>query len=120
MEFFETTLEAADVGVKGNIGGHVWPISSTNGLSEYAGKSVEIGIRPQDISVVTDPTAGIPARHKIDEPLGDRTNSFFETDDGRITVVTPPDFSGDEREYGLVLDTDQAKVFDTKSGVRVG
>jgi multiple sugar transport system ATP-binding protein len=121
MEFFETTLVANGDGMAGEIGGERWELPGGNGLDEYDGRTVHVGVRPQDIDVADDPAEGIPARHLLDEPLGDRTHSFFEPDgEDRITVVTPSKFRGGEREYGLVLDTTAAKVFDAESGVRVG
>lgn len=89
-------------------------------LEGYVGENVRIGVRPQNITVSADPGEGIPAQHILDEPLGDETHSFFETEEfGEIIVVTPPDFEGNEQEYGLVLESDYAKLFDPESGVRI-
>lgn len=121
MEFFDAVVNAGDGdGVTFDIGDRSWAKQNANGLREYAGKQVEVGIRPQYITVTDDPNDGIPATHVLDEPLGDRTHSFFDTDQfGRLTVVTGPDFHGDGRQYGLQLDTERANVFDAESGVRV-
>lgn len=88
-------------------------------LEGFAGGEIRVGIRPQNIEVSDHPGDGIPATHLLDEPLGDETHSFFETDVGEVIVVTPSDFEGDGQEYGLVLDSDYAKLYDAKSGVRI-
>ena len=89
-------------------------------LEGYVGENVRVGIRPQNIEVSENPEDGIPAQHVLDEPLGDETHSFFETEEfGEVIVVTPPTFEGEEKEYGLVLKPDFAKLYDPESGVRV-
>jgi len=93
--------------------------ATTEQLEGYVGEDVRLGIRPQNIRVSEDPEEGIPATHVLDEPLGDETHSFFETEFGEIIVVTPSTFEGNEEEYGLVLETGYAKLFDPESGVRV-
>jgi len=85
----------------------------------FGGESIRVGIRPQNIHVSDDPEEGIPATHLLDEPLGDETHSFFDTEMGEVIVVTDSDFEGEGREYGLVLDSDYAKLFDVESGVRI-
>jgi len=121
MEFFDAEIRGTDDGnAVFEIGERSWRLPRANDLSEYVDRQVSVGVRPQDIDVVDDPTEGVPAEHVLDEPLGDQTHSFFDTEFGRITVVTAPNFRGGEEEYGLVLDTERAKVFDADSGVRVG
>lgn len=121
MEFFDSRVDdAGDGGVTCQIAERTWTLPSANGLAEYVGEDVEIGVRPQAITVTRDVDDGIPATHVLDEPLGDQTHSFFDTQFGRITVVTPPEFEGNQQEYGLMLETERAKVFDTDSGVRIG
>ena len=80
---------------------------------------VRVGIRPQHIRVSNDANDGIRATHILDEPLGDETHSFFDTDFGEIIVVTDPSFEGREQDYGLVLDESFVRLFDPVSGDRV-
>jgi len=94
------------------------PFSSAD-LDGHADSDVRVGIRPQHIRVSEDPDDGIPADHVLDEPLGDETHSFFDTQFGEIIVVTDPRFEGDEGEYGLVLDPEYIRLFDSVSGDRV-
>jgi len=52
---------------------------------------------PQHIRVNGSQNDGISATHILDEPLGDQTNSFFETEFGEVVVVTHPDLRGKVR-----------------------
>lgn len=88
-------------------------------LDGHADSDIRVGIRPQHIAVSDDPGEGIPATHILDEPLGDETHSFFDTEFGEVIVVTDPAFEGNEGEYSLVLDTDYVRLFDPVSGERV-
>lgn len=103
------------------IGDYDYPLSrSAAALDGYVGESVRVGIRPQYLDVTADANGSIPASHLLDEPLGDATHSFFETEFGEVTVVTDPDFEGDRKDYGLVVDPDQTMLFDPDSGVQIG
>jgi multiple sugar transport system ATP-binding protein len=80
----------------------------------------EIGVRPQAIQVRTDSPTGISAKHVLDQPLGDRTVSYFDTEfkdpedeDPDITVVTEPDFEGGQKQYNLVFDPSEVYMFDS-------
>jgi multiple sugar transport system ATP-binding protein len=120
MEFFETQLSNGSGSVTFELGERSWTLPSANGLSEHVGQTVEVGIRPQDMDVTDNPSDGIPATHVLDEPLGDQTHSIFETDYGRVTVVTAPEFVGNGEDYGIVINEAKTKVFDASSGVRIG
>jgi multiple sugar transport system ATP-binding protein len=119
MQTFDATLHERGDDLEIAVGEHRWPVASENGLREYAGREVRVGVRPQNISVSEDTQGGIAGEHALDEPLGDRTNSFFDTDAGRITVVTPKGFRGNGEVYGLRPDPTELRVFDPDSGLRV-
>lgn len=119
-QLFDATV-SLDGGPSVEIGDHSYDITRPDGmLDRYDGQSVRVGIRPQYIEVVDDSNAGIEATHKLDEPLGDATHSFFDTPFGEITVVTHPDFVGDKQEYGLELDNENIMLFDAESGEQIG
>ena len=88
-------------------------------LDRYVGGPIRVGVRPQYINVV-DPADGITATHKLDEPLGDATHSFFDTEFGEVTVVTHADFEGGKRRYGLNIDAEQMMLFDPQTGEQIG
>jgi len=119
-QFFDGRIEGVNGTARLAIGEFEFdlPVDSDD-LDGFAGESVRVGIRPQNIGVTDDPGEGIPATHLLDEPLGDETHSFFSTEFGEVVVVTDPNFEGSGRDYGLVLDSSHANLFDANSGVRI-
>lgn len=79
----------------------------------------ELGIRPQDIQIHEESVKGISGKHVLDQPLGDRTISYFDSklkdstaEDPDITAVTNPDFEGEEKRYNLVFEPEDAYIFE--------
>jgi len=120
-QLFDGELHESDDGFAVAVGGEEYSVERPDDdLGSYAGGRIRVGIRPQYIDVVDDPADGIAATHLLDEPLGDATHSFFETDVGEVTVVTHADFVGEKEAYGLVVDPDQIMLFDPKTGEQLG
>ncbi|WP_254538561.1 ABC transporter ATP-binding protein [Halomarina litorea] len=120
-QFFDGRLERTDDGVTLHIGEYEYPLGrGAERLDGYVGQSVRVGIRPQHLDAERRIDGHIPATHLLDEPLGDATHSFFDTEFGEVTVVTHPDFEGDREEHGIVVDPSQVMLFDPESGVQIG
>ena len=119
MEFFDAGIEQHNGTMDLTIGDAVYQVETSEALTQYAGGNVRIGIRPQDISIAEDPDEGVTGEHVFDETLGDQTHSLFDTPLGRITVVTPPRFRGNGKQYALQFNTGAIKTFDPKSGLRI-
>jgi multiple sugar transport system ATP-binding protein len=117
-QFFEGNVRSANGTAELTVGNYEYEFGR-EGLEGWAGDDIRVGIRPQYITVSDNPGAGIPATHLLDEPLGDATHSFFETEFGEIVVVTDPDFEGGGKEYGLVFEDEYIQLFDSDSGVRI-
>ncbi|WP_408959735.1 ABC transporter ATP-binding protein [Natrinema sp. 74] len=117
-QFFEGNVQSVNGTAELAVGSYEYDLAR-DGLEGWAGEDVRVGLRPQYIRVSDDPGAGVPATHLLDEPLGDSTHSFFETEFGEIVVVTDPDFEGNGEEYGLVFEQDNIQLFDADSGVRI-
>ncbi|MFC6765961.1 ABC transporter ATP-binding protein [Natrinema soli] len=117
-QFFDGNVGSVNGTAELDVGGYAYDLSR-DGLEGWAGEDVRVGLRPQYIRVSEDTEAGIPATHLLDEPLGDATHSFFDTEFGEIVVVTDPDFDGNGKEYSLVFDDEYIQLFDTDSGVRI-
>jgi len=117
-QFFDGRIRAVNGTAELSIGDYQYELAK-DGLEGWDGDDIRVGIRPQHIGVSEDPADGIPAEHLLDEPLGDETHSFFDTEFGEVIVVTDPDFEGHNREYGLVLDATYTRLFDADSGVRL-
>lgn len=81
-------------------------------------ENVEIGVRPADVRVLDD-GEGIAATHELDETVGERKYSYFSSDHGDVTVITPQTFSGDGDQYVLQFEQEHVHTFDTEdSGSR--
>lgn len=120
-QFFDGRIVERDGDLRVRIDDYDYPLPrSREALSGYVGEPVRVGIRPQYLSVEQQVNGHIPATHLLDEPLGDATHSFFETEFGEVTVVTHPDFEGDREEYGLAVDPREVLLFDPDSGVQIG
>lgn len=117
-QFFEGNVASVNGTAELVVGDYEYDLAR-DGLEGWAGDDVRVGLRPQHIRVSDDPTDGIPATHLLDEPLGDATHSFFDTEFGEIVVVTDPDFEGGGKEYGLLFDDEYIHLFDNESGVRI-
>ena len=117
-QFFEGKVGAVNGTAELDVGGYEYHLAR-DGLEGWSGEDVRVGLRPQYIRVSDDPKDGIPATHLLDEPLGDATHSFFDTEFGEIVVVTDPDFEGNDGEYGLVFEDDYIQLYDNDSGVRI-
>lgn len=119
-QLFDGRIESRDGSPALLMAEHEVPLAEAEeAYSDYLGESVRIGIRPPHIDVADDPDSGIPASHKLDEPLGDETHSFFDTEFGEVIVVTESRFEGGRREYGLLLNPEEVMLFDPDSGDRI-
>lgn len=124
MQFFEGEIAESETGISVSVNNRPWDVPETDGLEDYIGQSVVVGIRPQDLRVTngqSDPdNVGLVGSHRLDEPLGERTISYFETDLGRITAVTSADFRGNqESEYVITPDVAKVKIFDSTTDQRI-
>jgi len=120
-QFFDGRLDAADGETVLTLGDGVeitLPVSPRS-LDGYVGARVRTGIRPQHIDVVDGSSGGIAATHLLDEPLGDVTHSYFDTQLGEVVAVTDATFEGHQREYTLKLQPGQVRLFDPDSGERI-
>ena len=117
-QFFDGRVRTTNGTATLAIGDYDYELTAAD-LDGFGGEPVRVGVRPQNIRVSEEPGDGIPATHLLDEPLGDETHSFFDTEFGEVVVVTDHDFEGNGREYGLVIDSTHARLFDADSGVRI-
>jgi multiple sugar transport system ATP-binding protein len=120
MQFFSGDLRGSEGSLRGDVGEYTFDVNNSV-PANYHGQTVDFGIRPQYITVdsVEESSSGISAQHVLDEPLGNVTHSFFETDFGRLVVEMEPSFEGNRDEYKLRFDADKTHVFDAEDGQRV-
>lgn len=96
-------------------------------LSNYSGKPVLLGIRPEDIKVAERPTGKeqpadvFSAIVDIVEPMGAETNLYLET--GGHTIVCHHDSAHDHATAGrriyFRIDSQKAHLFDAASSLRI-
>ena len=103
-----------------------FPAGERVAARELVGKSVILGIRPEDIEIAKfsahdEANASFPAIVDIVEPMGAETNLYLQT--GAHTVVCRSDRALDHREAGhrfqFELNSSKAHLFDPGSGRRI-
>jgi len=119
MQFFDGHVSRDNGSTILEIGTHSFDSMQTNKLEGYSNQTVRVGVRPQHIRVNGSQNDRISATHILDEPLGDQTNSFFETEFGEVVVVTPPGFEGKGKKYSLSFTTEDILLFDQDSHIRI-
>lgn len=74
--------------------------------------SVIAGVRPSAVSVHGDGNSeGIDSTHLLDETVGERTYSYFDTEFGEFIAITPAAFDGNGGTYTLSLEEESVHVF---------
>lgn len=118
MEFFEGHIVSSNNGVlEIEIEGWEFEVSKSVDKSLNHGDNVTIGVRPQGLNI--SDAEGFSAKHIMDEPLGEFTHSFFEIGNRRITVVTDPEFRGEQQEYQIKPDVERVMLFDYSTDARL-
>ena len=74
--------------------GHTWPLSpKLAGLAaQTSTAAVVLGVRPEDIVVLTGEGTGVPATIEIVEPMGSLNVVYASAGETRVLATTPPDF----------------------------
>jgi multiple sugar transport system ATP-binding protein len=79
-----------------------------------------LGVRPEDCTVVAPAKGGIKGSIYTTELIGDHTLVTVETDQDKLTVKAPKDFTGKQGEaIGIGFSKEHVFVFDAASGHRV-
>jgi multiple sugar transport system ATP-binding protein len=104
-----------------------FPAQERPGAREFSGKSILLGIRPEDIEVAQfskesgQPPASFPAIVDLVEPMGAETNLYLQT--GAHTLVCRTQRPLDHREAGhrmqFEMDLSKAHLFDPVSTSRI-
>ena len=101
------------------------PSRVANSLAGARGKSVTLGIRPEDVSIVAGPgVAGAVASARLDlaESLGNETFIYASAGGHDITARVSPQQTLPPLGAGIVLsfNLERAHFFDAISGERLG
>jgi multiple sugar transport system ATP-binding protein len=124
MNFVEGKLVPANGGLSFQGGGLTAGLSgdAAKALSEYSGRDVVLGIRPEDIFEADDrdklaAPAPIKAHLDVVEPMGNEIFLYFDLGGrslvARIDVRVPPKVNTD---VDLVADMESAHFFDSETG----
>lgn len=129
MNFISGTLKAERAGLvfqesgDGTIRARFAEGQSSAALA-YAGRQVVLGLRPESISVLSQPSGneeGFPAIIDLVEPMGAETNLYLQT--GAHTVVCRSSMQFDHGEAGrrrrFGLELAQAHLFDPETTRRI-
>ncbi|KAB8039272.1 ABC transporter ATP-binding protein [Janthinobacterium aquaticum] len=95
------------------------PAASQAACSKLAGRSVEFGIRPEDISLeaMGASDAELAATVVVVEPLGAETLVIFQCEGGEMTARLPPTFALKPGQQVTVrLDMEKFHLFDPQGG----
>ena len=100
------------------------PSSVASRLGSARGRAVTMGIRPEDVSVVTGPraaTATVSARLDLVESLGNETFIYARAGKHDFTArVAPQQLPAIGAQVNLALDLERAHFFEITSGERLG
>lgn len=120
MNFLNVTIRSEGGSVWADEGSFKIKLSAkqTSALQAYNGKTITMGIRPEDF--VYDPK-GTPelsfeASVEVIEPLGSHTDIFVQTEKHQIVAIVPPhiDFSVGDK-VRLVPNLDKVNFFDNET-----
>ena len=112
MNFLPAVAANDGAGLKVTVGDATLTLPARAGRA--GNQTVELGIRPEDITL-TNPGAGhLDGRSTVVEYLGNTTYAYIDTTFGTITVETPSaEGLSPGTAVGLTLDATKAHVFDS-------
>ncbi|WP_302080331.1 ABC transporter ATP-binding protein [Salinibaculum rarum] len=88
-----------------------------NSWADRTGDGVEVGFRPQALSIVPEGDGDVTADLKIIEPMGENNLCYLEVDDQEIRVVEEDVTDFDEQTtVGIDINRSHGYVFDGQTG----
>jgi multiple sugar transport system ATP-binding protein len=129
MNFIQGEVKPTRAGIafKETNGGTIeMPLDGRSGIRGFAGKTVLLGIRPEDMEIAqfskpAGAVASFPAIVDIVEPMGAETNLYLQT--GAHTVICRSQRALDHREAGhrlqFELNVAKAHLFDPATSKRI-
>jgi multiple sugar transport system ATP-binding protein len=90
-------------------------------LGAYVGKTVILGIRPEDIDAVSnDQPHDLEAKIEIAELMGAEINLHLDCQGAKLVVRAPSTYTGREGDVGaLVLKSDKIHLFDKETELAI-
>ncbi|MDD2232912.1 MAG: sn-glycerol-3-phosphate ABC transporter ATP-binding protein UgpC [Sphaerochaetaceae bacterium] len=124
MNFMEVKIEKKADGIYANEGSFdiLLPAADFKELEPYVGKSVTMGIRPEDITYSAQPVAGktIDGTVTVVEPLGSETHVFINTGKNQFVGKIEPSVTVTvDQKASFVPNLDKAKFFDLETELAI-
>lgn len=124
MNFLEGKLERSGDSLLFASGGFSLKTSDGRDFSEYAGREVTLGIRPEDIHLADGEETPRPGRSEaieirlaLVEMLGSEHLVYFDLEGRRFSARSPSDTSvRTGQSVPLIFNTERIHVFDKQSG----
>jgi len=120
MNFLDATLESDDKGYMLVIGDDKLRIPQKRAkdiLKEYVGKTVKMGIRPEDIHEELSGDAIIDVLVEVDELMGNEVYLYLQYGDFHLTSRVPPTLTHSGDEIKVSLNMDKVHLFDIDTEV---
>ncbi len=115
MNFVRGRLEKRDGGLAFVESGNGFELGLANGLAKHAGREVELGIRPENISI-TDADGGVPGTVQSCETLGHESLLRVCCGGHELVVRLPVAGADGLAKVGLKFDLAAAAWFDAATG----
>lgn len=111
MNFIDAVIRKQGSGFAAEFCGSTVPLKSDPALDAYVGKTVVLGVRPED--VIAGSGDGIPAKIDIAELMGAEINLYLDCQGVKLIARTPSTFKGREGDIAkFTLNTNKIHLFD--------
>ena len=114
MNFIDAVIREKNGGYVAECCGSIVPLKSNEKLAAYVGKTVTLGIRPEDIRVGEGD--GIESKIDIAELMGAEVNLYLDCMGIKLIVRTPAGFKGREGDTTkFTMNTEKIHLFDKET-----
>ena len=118
MNFLDAVLELDDKGYSLVIGNDKLRIPTSRAkelLKDYVGKTIKMGIRPEDIHEEAHGDVVINVHVEVDELMGNEVYLYLNYGDSHLTSRVPPTLTKAGDDIKVYLNMDKVHLFDIES-----
>lgn len=118
MNFIDAVIRKSGSEYRAEFCGSSEPLKSNPALDQYVGKTVVLGIRPED--VIAGEGEGIEAKIDIAELMGAEINLYLDCQGVKLIARTPSTFKGREGDTARFrLKTEKIHLFDKETELAI-
>lgn len=118
MNFIDAVIRKSGSEYRAEFCGSSAPLKSNPALDKYVGKTVVLGIRPED--VIAGDVDGIEAKIDIAELMGAEINLYLDCQGVKLIARTPSTFKGREGDTAkFQLKTEKIHLFDKETELAI-